>query len=128
MQHVDEPEASGDMNGSRHLGQFGHVGDSRRAKHAPVVVQVGLDDVDASIGDHPAESTLAVLLLSSGNRKGQRIGYRLGVLEMVERAGLFEVDSPHLFQEAADRQRVLRVVRTVRVAMEVDGVAQRLPG
>ena len=45
-----------------------HPGDPHRADEAAVVVQVGLDDVHAPVGDHPAEPVLAELLLAPGDR------------------------------------------------------------
>ncbi len=113
MQHVDEAEPAGDVHRGRHSCGLGHPRHPHRTDHAAVVVQVGLHDVHGAIGDHPPEPPVAVLLLAAGHGDGQRVGHDLGVFEVIERAGLLEVDSLDLFEHPAHTNRLRRIVGAV---------------
>jgi hypothetical protein len=88
---------------------------TRRANHPAVIEQVGLHDVRDTLADHRAKPRMAELLLAERDGNRERIGDPLRRFEVVERAGLFKVDRIDIFQHAADRNRVLRIIRAVRV-------------
>ena len=111
---------------AKQTGRVGHPGNPHRADEAAVVVQVGLDDVDAPVGDHPAEAVLAELLLAAGDRDAKRIGDRLRVLEVVEPARLFVEAVVVLLHQPADLDRFGHVVGAVRVGVEGHLLAERL--
>ncbi len=105
---------------------MGHPGHPHRADESAVVMQVGLDDVEPSVGDHPAEPVLARLLLTSGDRDAQGVGDGLGIFEMVEAARLLVERIVVFLHEPADRDGLRDVVRAVRVGVERHLLAERL--
>ena len=100
---VAEPRAR-HVRRAEHTRRVRHPGDPHRADEAAVVVQVGLDDVEAAVGDHPAEPVLAGLLLAPGDRDSQRVGDRLRLLQVVEAARLL-VEARNRIPPSAGRSR-----------------------
>ena len=74
-----------DMPGDRR-----HARDANRSDEPSEVEEIGLDDVDAAMLDHPAEAAQAAFLFTAGNRDGQRIRDLLRLVVAVERHGLLE--------------------------------------
>ena len=114
------------VGSAEQTGGVGHPRDPHRSDEAAVVVQVGLDDVDAAVGDHPAEAVLAELLLAAGDRDAERVGDGLRVLEMVEPARLLVKRVVVLLHQPADLDGFGHVVGAVRVGVERHLLAERL--
>ncbi len=94
--------------------------DPRRADQSAVILQVGLDDIDAPLGDHPAETLWLNSPPAAGDGNRQGVCHLFRVFQVVEGAGLFEVHRPDVFEHPAHPNRLGRVIGTVRVGMEVD--------
>ena len=127
-EHVDKPEAARDVDGGGHARNRCHAGNPRRTDQAAVIVQVGLNDIHAAVGNHPAELAFAGLLFSPRHRYGQRIGNLFRVFVVVKGAGLFKVDRLDVFEHPSYFDGLGGIVGTVRVGMDVDVISQRLPG
>ena len=46
---------------------LGHPGDSHRSNEAAMIVQIGLNNIEAAVGDCPAEAGFAEFLLATGD-------------------------------------------------------------
>ena len=62
-----------------------HASDLRGTDQATVILQIRLNNVYATISDHPAEAAQAVLLFASGNWNGQNVSNPLRIFKMIER-------------------------------------------
>src|SRR5690606_28683455 len=91
---------------------------------AAIILQVGLNNVDSPVTDHPVEPPCAVFLFSTGHRDRKRIRDLFGFLQMIKRAGLFEVNGVDLFEETTDANGMFGIIRTVRICMDIDLVSQ----
>ena len=91
-------------------------------------MKVWLDYINAAVVNHPAEATLTVFLLTTGNRYCQSIGHPLRVFQVIERTRLLEIDRIDIFQHPSDLDGFRRVIGAIGISVDSDLIAQRFAG
>jgi hypothetical protein len=104
----------------------GHPGNANRSGEAAEIEDVGLDDVEGAMLDHPAEASKAAVLLAARHRQRQRVGDLLRFVVEIEGDGFFEEGELLLVHQPADSKCHRHVVRAVGVGVNRHTGAERL--
>ena len=126
VDHIEVAESAGDVWRDDLAHRGGHAGHLHGADDSAKIINVGLHDIDAVVGDQPAEGVHARLLFAAGHRNIDRIGHGLGFLVPVKGHRLLVEREFVFLEQLAELDAFLDAIGTVRVGVADHLVAKRL--